>query len=128
MSIHNHSFGASTTAFSQVVVASGARTVYISGQTAWNANKEIVGRTLGEQARQALDNVRLAVESAGGNLGDVVSLRIYIVRKGDQTLEPVGAALKEWFPTKPPATTWIGVSSLAVPDFVIEIEAVAVLD
>jgi enamine deaminase RidA (YjgF/YER057c/UK114 family) len=114
--------------FSQVVVASGARTVYISGQTAWNAEKKILGRTLGEQTRQALDNVKSAVESVGGNLSDVVALRIYIVREADQTLEPVGRALREWFPTNPPASTWIGVSSLAVPDFLIEIEAVAVLD
>lgn len=114
--------------FSQVVVASGVRTVYISGQTAWNVEKRIVGRTLGEQTRQALDNVKAAVESVGGNLGDLVTLRIYIVRETDQTLEPVGRALKELFPTHPPASTWIGVSSLAVPDFLIEIEAVAVLD
>lgn len=114
--------------FSQVVVASGARTVHISGQTAWNADKKIVGRTLAEQTRQALGNVKAAVEAAGGNLGDVVALRIYIVREADQTLEPVGKALREWFPKNPPASTWIGVSWLAVPDFLIEIEAVAVLE
>jgi enamine deaminase RidA (YjgF/YER057c/UK114 family) len=114
--------------FSQVVVASGARTVYISGQTAWNAEKKILGRNLGEQTRQALNNVKAAVESVGGNLSDVVALRIYIVREADQTLEPVSRALRQWFPTNPPASTWIGVSSLAVSDFLIEIEAVAVLD
>ena len=47
--------------FSQVVVAIGARTVFIAGQTAWDANKRLVGRTCGEQARQALRNVRTAV-------------------------------------------------------------------
>jgi enamine deaminase RidA (YjgF/YER057c/UK114 family) len=114
--------------FSQVVVASGARTVFVSGQTAWDANRHIVGRSLDEQARQALRNVKAAVEAAGGSLCDIVSLRIYIVHRDGQSLAPVGSALKEMFTTEPPASTWIGVSSLAVPDFLIEIEAMAVLD
>ena len=67
--------------FSQVVIASGAKTVFISGQTAWDVNKQIVGgANLGQQTRQALRNVRAAVEAAGGSLSDVVALRIYIVQ------------------------------------------------
>jgi enamine deaminase RidA (YjgF/YER057c/UK114 family) len=114
--------------FSQVVIASGTKTVFISGQTAWDANKQIVGRSLGEQAKQALRNVKAAVESAGGDLGDIVALRIYIVHKAEQNLEAVGTALREVFATKPPTSTWIGVSSLAVADFLIEVEATAVLE
>ena len=94
--------------FSQVVVASGARTVFISGQTAWDANKKIVDRNLGEQTTQALSNVKTAVEAAGGNLRDIVSLRIYIVHQPEQNLAPVGDALREVFPTDPPTSTWIG--------------------
>jgi 2-iminobutanoate/2-iminopropanoate deaminase len=114
--------------FSQVVIASGAKTVFISGQTAWDANKQVVGRSLGEQTRQALRNVKAAVEAAGGNLGDVVALRIYIVHHAEQNLEAVGNALRDVFTTNPPTSTWIGVSSLAVADFLIEIEATAVLE
>jgi enamine deaminase RidA (YjgF/YER057c/UK114 family) len=116
--------------FSQAVVAQGSKTVYLSGQTAWDANKQIVGgNDLGEQTRQALRNVRLGVETAGGTLADVVSLRIYIVnpRPGDTGL--VGEALREFFSAdKPPTSTWIGVMSLAMPEFLIEIEAIAVID
>ena len=114
--------------FSQVVIASGAKTVFISGQTAWDANKQIVGRSLGEQARQALRNVKAAVEAAGGNLSDIVTLRIYIVHHAAQNLDAVGSALKDAFTTNPPTSRWIGVSSLAVRDFLIEIEATAVLE
>jgi 2-iminobutanoate/2-iminopropanoate deaminase len=113
--------------FSQVVVASGAKTVFISGQTAWDANKRIVGRNLGEQARQALHNVKAAIEAAGGTLSDIVALRIYIVHVAEN-VEAVGSALREVFPTNPPTSTWIGVFSLAVPEFLIEIEATAVLE
>ena len=113
--------------FSQVVVASGAKTVFISGQTAWDANKRIVGRNCGEQARQALQNVKTAVEAAGGTLSDIVALRIYVVHI-EENVEAVGSALRDVFTTNPPTSTWIGVSSLAVPAFLIEIEATAVLE
>jgi enamine deaminase RidA (YjgF/YER057c/UK114 family) len=114
--------------FSQVVVASGGRTVFVSGQVAWDASKQVVGRTLGDQTRQALRNVRAAVEAAGGGLADIVALRIYIVHEAMSDTGAVGNALRETFETNPPASTWIGVSALAVPDFLIEIEATAVLD
>jgi 2-iminobutanoate/2-iminopropanoate deaminase len=114
--------------FSQVVVASGAKTVFISGQTAWDVNKKIVGRTVVEQTRQALRNVKAAVESAGGNLRDIVVLRIYIVHRAEQDFGSIDSALREVFATDPPTSTWIGVSSLAVPDFLVEIEAIAVLE
>jgi len=116
--------------FSQIVVASGKRTAYISGQTAWDAQKRTVGGvSLLEQARQALRNVQAATEAVGGNLRDIVALRIYIVNYQPASAEAVGSALREFFPQgNPPASTWIGVSALAVPDFLIEIEATAVLD
>ena len=116
--------------FSQIVVASGKRTAYVSGQTAWDAQKKIVGgANLLDQARQALRNVQSAVEAAGGALKDVVSLRIYIVNYQADSASAVGSALREFFPQEnPPASTWIGVGALAVPDSLIEIEAIAVLD
>ena len=52
--------------FSQVVIASGAKTVFISGQTAWDANKRIVGQNFGEQARQALHNVKPPLKRRAG--------------------------------------------------------------
>jgi 2-iminobutanoate/2-iminopropanoate deaminase len=114
--------------FSQAVIASGSATVFISGQTAWDANKQIAGRSVGEQTKQALDNVKKAVEAAGGHLSDVVSLRIYLVHASAEDLEPVGRALRESFSGNQPSSTWIGVSSLARPEFLVEIEAVAVLE
>jgi enamine deaminase RidA (YjgF/YER057c/UK114 family) len=116
--------------FSQAVAASGRRTLYVSGQTAWDADKRLVGgANLAAQARQAFQNVQTAVEAAGGTLTDVVSLRIYIVSYTPDKSEAVGRALREAFagPAKP-AATWIGVTSLADPGFLIEVEATAVLD
>jgi len=116
--------------FYQVVVASGRKMVFMSGQTAWDVQKKIVGGDgLLEQARQALRNVESAIEAAGGTLKDVVALLIYIVNYRTESAGAVGSALREFFsPENPPASTWIGVSALAVPEFLIEIEATAVLD
>ena len=116
--------------FSQAVLASGRQTLYLSGQTAWDAGQQNVGgRDLGTQARQAFMNVRRVVEAAGGTLDDVVSLRIYVVDYRPEHAAVVGSALRECFrgPTMP-ASTWLGVSSLAKPEFLIEVEAVAVLE
>ena len=116
--------------FSQVVIASGRKMVFISGQTAWDARKNIVGGdSVLEQARQAFRNLEKAIEGAGGTLRDIVALRIYVVDYQAESATAVGTALREFFPSQnPPASTWIGVSALAVPEFLIEIEATAVLD
>jgi len=116
--------------FSQIVVASGRKMVFISGQTAWDAQKNIVGGdNLLEQARQALRNIEGALAAAGGAFKDVVALRIYIVNYQAGNAGAVSSALREFFSQEgPPASTWIGVSALAVPEFLIEIEATAVLD
>jgi enamine deaminase RidA (YjgF/YER057c/UK114 family) len=116
--------------FSQVIATHGGTTIYISGQTAWDAEKRLVGgHSLEAQAKQALQNVRHAVEAAGGSLADVVTLRLYVVNHRPTDANSLGGVLREFFPgLHPPTSTWIGVSSLAVADFLIEIEAVAVLE
>jgi 2-iminobutanoate/2-iminopropanoate deaminase len=116
--------------FSQVVVASGRKMVFISGQTAWDVRKKIVGGdSILEQARQAFRDLRKAIGAAGGTLKEIVALRIYIVSYQPESATAVGTALREFFsPENPTASTWIGVSALAVPEFLIEIEATAVLD
>src|SRR5262245_7315229 len=116
--------------FSQGVLAQGRRTLYLSGQVAWNAQHEIVGGDdLRQQAEQAFRNVRIAVEAAGGTLADVVSLRLYIVDYAPEKAAAIGGPLRDAFAgLEKPASTWVGVSALADPRFLIEIEAIAVID
>lgn len=114
--------------FTQVIVASGAKAVFVSGQVAWDRDRQIVGQTLGEQAQQALRNVQAAVEAAGGTLSDIVALRIYIIETQRQHIGEVGEALRQAFEINSPTSSWIGVAFLASPEFLIEIEATAVLD
>ena len=116
--------------FSQIVTATGRKMVFISGQTAWDERKDIVGEdSVLEQARQAFRNLEKAMEAVGGTLKDIVALRIYIVDYQAECGTAVGTVLREVFSSeKRPASTWIGVSALADPEFLIEIEATAVLD
>jgi enamine deaminase RidA (YjgF/YER057c/UK114 family) len=116
--------------FSQAVTSRGGTTIYISGQTAWDAHKQLVGgHNLSEQTKQALRNLRAAIEAAGGVLADVVALRVYMVNYKPEDAAAVGQALREFFPgEQPPARTWVGVAALAREEFLIEIEAVAVLE
>src|ERR1041384_2642197 len=83
--------------FSQVVATSGRRMVFVSGQTAWDARKNIVGGdSVLEQARQAFRNLGTAMEAAGGTLRDIVALRIYIVNYQAESGTAVGTVLREF--------------------------------
>jgi len=116
--------------FSQIVVSRGGATVYISGQVAWDADQQIAGPgDLGVQARRALANLDTAVREAGGSREDIVALRIYIVGNSIRNSRPIRDALLAFFqPDRLPVSTWIGVPALANPDFLIEIEATAVIE
>ena len=84
--------------FSQVVIASGRKMVFVSGQAAWDARKNIVGGdSVLEQARQAFRNLEKAMEAAGGTLRDIVALRIYVVDYQAESGTAVGTVLREFF-------------------------------
>lgn len=116
--------------FSQIVTTTGGKTVYLSGQVAWNEDQEIIGGDdLGEQTRQTLRNVETAVQIAGGGMSDVVSMRIYFLDSKKHETAAISQALLDCFADgEPPATTWTGVPSLANDAFLIEIEAMAVIE
>jgi 2-iminobutanoate/2-iminopropanoate deaminase len=115
--------------FSQVVSAKGCRTIYLSGQVGWDAGQQIVGPgDLAAQTRQALRNIATGLAAAGASLQDVTSMRIYIVANELERTSAIREALLDFFTSDPPATTWIGVQALANPDFLVEIEPVAVVD
>ena len=116
--------------FSQIVVSSGSKTIYLSGQVAWDENEQVVGAgDLAPQTQETLRNIKRALHVVNANTTDIVSMRIYIVDEQMVHSSHVSTVLREWFSAETaPATTWIGVHSLANPDFLIEIEATAVID
>jgi enamine deaminase RidA (YjgF/YER057c/UK114 family) len=115
--------------FTHVVTSSPGTTVYVSGQTAWDADRKTVGGTdLRLQAEQALRNLRTALEGAGASPADVVFVRLYVVSYRPEHAAVLSPMLEEFFSgVALPASTWVGVQALAAPDFLIEIEATAVI-
>ena len=117
-------------AYSHVVVGTGARIVSVAGQVALDADGTLVGRgDFAAQARQAYRNVQLALEAAGAGFDDVTKMTVFIVGYDEAIhFKPLIEARSEVIPGKKPANTLLGVQALASPDFLIEVEAQAVLD
>lgn len=115
--------------FSQIVISNPGKIVFISGQVAWDENLNIIGKDdLAKQTQKSLDNLRIAIESAGGTLENIVMLRIYKVNYQKEDGAIISQVLKNIFGTKnPPASTWVSVNGLANEGFMIEIEAQAVI-
>ena len=79
------------------------------------------------QTRQALRNLKAAVESAGGTISDVVQLTIHVVNYRPDQLNDIAGTLAEFFPPENlPANTLVGVPSLSTQGLLIEITGVAV--
>ncbi|HWA11989.1 MAG TPA: RidA family protein [Burkholderiales bacterium] len=114
--------------FSQIAITRGDRVVYISGQTARNADASIVAvGDVRKQAEKVFDNLRIAVEAAGGSMGDIAKITTFVVDLKPDDRVWIGEMVKKHFP-QPPAHTLVGISALAAPELLIEIEATAILD
>ena len=100
------------------------RLLYVSGQVAWDAGGNIVGKgDVRAQARQTFENLRQVLKSAGGDLPDLMKITTYLTKIED--FPAVAAARSEVFQGELPASTLIVVKSLFHPDFLIEVEGVA---
>jgi len=117
----------------QVAVAQGSRTVYLAGQVSWDTNGDLVGRDdVAAQAEKCYLNIAAALDAVGATPADLAKVTVYIVgldeAKAGQFVvgrERAAAALGVRFQQP---STWIGVTSLAAPGYLVEVEAVAVLD
>jgi len=116
-------------AFTNVVVVTGpVRTIYIGGQDAVDATGKIVGiGDIGAQTAQVFENMQTALEAAGAGLEHVVKWNILIVE--GQPLEPGFAEFQRVWGERanPPAITAAFVSALANPEFLVEMDAIAVV-
>ena len=114
--------------YSQVVQAEGSKIIYCAGQTAWDTEQNIIGpNDFRVQTRKTLENVGYALEAASATPEDIISLRIYIVDYELEKLSILSEELKSFFgPDNFPANSVLGIDKLALPEFMIEIEAMAV--
>jgi enamine deaminase RidA (YjgF/YER057c/UK114 family) len=116
-------------AFSNVAVVSGnVRTIYVGGQDAVDADGNIVGiGDLAAQTEQTLRNLRTALEAAGARPEHVVKWNVLILEGQDFTTG-YAAFQRVWGnPAEPPVITAAVVKGLARPEFLVEIDAIAVV-
>lgn len=116
-------------AFSNVAVVSGAvRTIYIGGQDAVDADRGIVGiGDIAAQTEQVLRNLRTALTAAGAGPEHVIKWNVFIV-DGQDFASGYAAFQRVWgTPLNPPVITAAVVKGLAHPDFLVEIDAIAVV-
>jgi enamine deaminase RidA (YjgF/YER057c/UK114 family) len=122
-------YGSVDYGFSHAVKSTGKTSIHCAGQVAWDKDYNLVGAgDVAAQARQALANLKTVLEAAGAGVENLVRLRTYVVNHDPSLIGPIGEALSEFYgDVTPAANTWIGVQALALPDFLIEIEATAEL-
>ena len=116
-------------AYTHVVVATGARLVFVAGQEPEDERGNLVGAgDLALQARQVFANVGRALAAAGARPDQVTKITIFVVGYRRERLKVIDEARAALFGEHKPADTLVGVEALSRPEFLIEVEAVAVTE
>ena len=114
------------TGYSHIVSTRGGRTIYIAGQVALDAQGRVVGvGDLAAQSRQVFANLEIALKAAGATFENVVKTNYYL-RDASQ-VATVREVRSKYFTKELPASTLVEVPRLAQPDFLIEVEVIAVV-
>jgi enamine deaminase RidA (YjgF/YER057c/UK114 family) len=115
--------------YSHVVVATGSSLVFVAGQEPEDAQGNLVGPgDLALQARQVFANVGRALAAAGARPEQVTKITIFVVDYRREHLPAIEAARVALFGDHKPADTLVGVEALSRPEYLIEVEATAVID
>ena len=112
--------------YSQVVKA--GNTIYLAGQVSVNASGEIVGAgDFVAQATQVYENMKTALAAAGAGFGDLVKITTYLT--DPRYRDPLREVRSKYIGNGPvPASTMVMVAGLAQPEWLIEIEGIAVIE
>jgi reactive intermediate/imine deaminase len=111
--------------YSHVVKA--GNTVYLAGQVPVDAQGQVVGRgDITAQATQVFENIGKALTAGGATFADLVKITVFIT--DPRFREPVSEVRRKYLGTDLPASTLLVVAGLAQPDYLLEIEGIAVVD
>jgi enamine deaminase RidA (YjgF/YER057c/UK114 family) len=113
--------------YSHVVVAQGGRTLYLAGQIALDKEGKLVGRgDFRAQVKQVFENIKARLEEGGATFKDVVKLNYYLTDASD--LQALRETRDSYINTEnPPASTLVVVKQLVRQEYLLEIEAIAVV-
>lgn len=115
--------------FSHAVQQHRGQTIHLAGQVAWDKDYQLVGGdSITGQAKQILSNIKQVLAEVGAGPENVVRLRTYLVNHTTEDMMELSKMITEFYEGHPPAAnTMLGVTQLALPDFRIEIEGIAVI-
>jgi 2-iminobutanoate/2-iminopropanoate deaminase len=113
--------------FSQATaIEARGKLVFISGMTARKADGTIAGvGNIEVQTRQVCENLKAAVEAAGGTMDDIVRVDVYV--RNMEHFDAIHKVRREYFKAPAPASTMVEICKMTSPDYLIEINAIAVL-
>jgi enamine deaminase RidA (YjgF/YER057c/UK114 family) len=115
--------------YSHVIVASGSRLVFVAGQEPEDEAGNLVGPgDLRVQARQVFDNLGRALSAARARPEQVTKITIFVVQYRREHLAAIEEGRVALFGDHKPADTLVGVETLSRPEYLIEVEAIAVVD
>jgi enamine deaminase RidA (YjgF/YER057c/UK114 family) len=107
--------------------AKSGNTLYVAGQVSQDVEGKLVGKGDFEtQVRQVYTNLTNILEESGGNLQNIVKMTTFLTHYN--YIETYRSVRNEYFPEPCPPNTLLIIESLALPDYMVEIEAIAVLD
>src|SRR5256714_10215951 len=114
--------------FSQAIaIEAKGKLVFISGMTSRRADGTIAGvGDIEAQTRQVCENLKAAVEAAGGTMDDICRVDVYV--RNMEHFEKIHNVRREYFKAPAPASTMVEVTKFTSPDYLIEINAIAVID
>jgi enamine deaminase RidA (YjgF/YER057c/UK114 family) len=121
---------APVTAYSHLVVAKPGKMIFVAGQVATDKDGKLIGKDdLKAQAVQVFENLKTALAAAGAGFSDVVKISWFIKGYKPDLLPTLREVRSSYFSPKapPPASTLLGVASLAQDDYLLEVEVVAVV-
>lgn len=123
--LHSEKLAPPAGIFSPGVKVPAGQMIFVSGQVARNAAGETIGRgDIRAQTRQALENIKAVLESAGATMDDIVKVTVFVTDVSH--LAAIHEVRAEYFQRDYPASTLVEVKSLVSPELMIEIEAIAV--
>ena len=115
--------------YSHVIVATGSRLVFVAGQVAEDSQGNLVGPgDMTAQAHQVFANIGRALTAAGAKPQQVTKLTIFVANYRREHLAMIEAGRVALFGDHKPTDTLVGVAALSNPDYLLEVDAVAVIE
>jgi len=116
-------------AYTQVIKATGTTQIHVAGTVSLLPGRKLVGEgDMAAQVRQTVENVAKSLAAAGATLADVVRVNTFVTDVDRYLMEGHVELVKAFGPDTLPVSTLVGVTRLADPRYMVEIQATAIID